>query len=207
MPNESLMHPVKDGIYLRRFYPAFAAFIVAAVSICYGTSAQSRTRPSLELEGTGALVPTSQTCDTNFSCPGNLTAALTGAPFRHLSLDMGMFVNETAGPDSCYVTTGSTELGSSSNPSDVNFKGELCVDVFTYVLRGTLSIIPHQSCQSAPLTVSAGELIAYGAVHTSGPVPPPGGNPIPVNQPGGEGGAIISVIGSTAKIPAPCPSP
>jgi len=196
---------------MRRANPVFAAFMVAALSVCGGARAQSviasATRPSLELEGTGALVPTSETCEPDGYCPGNLTASLTGPPFGRLSLNMSVFVNQTAGADSCYLTTGSATIGPSSNQSQVNFEVQLCVDFFTYVLRGTLSIIPQRNCQSAPLMVSAGELIVYGAVHTIGPVRPPGGNPIPSNQPGGAGGAIISVIGSTGQIPAPCPSP
>jgi hypothetical protein len=203
---------VKDGIYFRRAFPVFAAFAVAALSICFGGIAQSRThsttRPSLELEGTGALVPISPTCTDGF-CPGNLTASLTGMP-QQLSLDMSVPVTETASPDSCFLTTGSASIVLAGNQSAVNFQGELCiVDSFSYVLKGTLTSIPQQNCQTAPLTVFAGDLVAYGAVHTSGPIPTPvpGGNPIPVNQQGGHAGAIISLIGSTGQIPAPCPSP
>ena len=205
---------MKDGIYLRRVYPVFAALMVAALSVCYGTIAQSRThsptRPSLDLEGTGALVPTSPTCGADGLCPGTLTASLTGPPFQQLSLDMSVSVSQTPSPDSCYLTTGSASIGTSGNQSEVSFEGELCVTSFTYVLKGTLTTTPVNDCQSAPLIVSAGELIAYGAVHTSGPIPTPGpmmGNPIPVNQQGGKAGAIISIIGSTGQIPAPCPSP
>jgi hypothetical protein len=209
-----LHQPVKDGIYLRRVHPIFAALMVAVLSVCYGTIAQSRThsptRPSLDLEGKGALVPTSPTCGPDGLCPGTLTASLTGPPFQKLSLDMSVSVSQTASPDSCYLTTGSASITPNGNQSQVSFEGELCVtSFFTYVLRGTLHTIPENDCQSAPLMVSAGELIAYGAVHTSGPVPTPipGGNPIPVNQQGGNAGAIISIIGSTGQIPAPCPSP
>ncbi len=167
--------------------------------------------PSLELEGTGALVPTSPTCDVEGFCPGSLTASLTGPPFGSLSLGMGVSVeqtaDQTASPTSCYFTIGSASIGSIGSPSNASFEGQLCVDVFTYVLKGSLSIIPVNNCQSAPLMVSAGELTVFGAVHTVGAVPPPGGNPIPVNQLGGQGGAIISIIGSTGQIPAPCPSP
>ena len=168
--------------------------------------------PSLDLEGTGALVPTSPTCGADGSCPGDLTASLTGPPFGELSLNMDVSVHQPASPDSCYLTRGSASIGSGGNQSQVTFEGELCVtSFFTYLLRGTVNIIPDNACPSAPpLMVSAGELIAYGAVHTSGPIPTPGptpGNPIPVNQLGGNAGAIISIIGSTGQIPAPCPSP
>lgn len=204
--------PVKGAIHVRRFYRVFAAFAVLAVSVCYGAIAQSRThsttRPTLELEGTGALVPTSPTCTDGF-CPGDLTASLTGEPQR-LSLDMSVSVSETASPDSCFLTTGSASIVLAGNQSVVNFHGELCVvDSFTYVLKGTLTSIPQQNCQTAPLTVFAGDFVAYGAVHTSGPIPTPvpGENPIPVNQQGGKAGAIISIVGSTGRVPAPCPSP
>jgi len=177
-----------------------------------GPASGSSNGPSLEMEGTGALVPTSPTCGVDGLCPGNLTASLTGTPFGPLSLDMDVHVHQTAGPDSCYLTGGSASISSGGNPSQVTFEGELCVtSFFTYLLRGTVNIIPDNVCPSTPpLMVSAGELIAYGAVHTSGPIPTPGptpGNPIPVNQPGGNAGAIISIIGSTGQIPAPCPSP
>jgi hypothetical protein len=204
---------VKRGVYLGRIYPLLAAMIVTALCIFYGSSAQSRTssrpRPSLELEGTGALVPTSPTCGADGLCPGNLTASLSGAPFGQLSLDMSVVVSETASPDSCFLANGSASIGSSGNASDVIFKGELCADFITYVLKGTVTITPQRNCQSAPLMVSEGQLLVYGAVHTSGPVPTPipGGNPIPVNEHGGKAGAIVSIIGSTGQIPAPCPSP
>ena len=130
---------------------------------------------------------------------------------------MGVSVSQAASADSCYLTTGGASIVSIDNTSIVNFEGELCLPTFfTYVLRGTMNIIPENTCPVknfayVPLTVSAGELIAYGAVHTSGPVPPPGGNPIPVSlAPGGGGsggGLIVSIIGSTSRIPAPCPSP
>jgi len=176
-----------------------------------GPPSGSSNGPSLEMEGTGALVPTSPTCGADGLCPGNLTASLTGTPFGPLSLDMDVSVHQTAGPDSCYLTTGSASIGSGGNQS-LTFEGELCVTSFyTYLLRGTVNITPDNVCPSTPpLMVSAGELIAYGAVHTSGPIPTPGptpGNPIPINQPGGNTGAIISLIGSTGQIPAPCPSP
>ena len=177
-----------------------------------GPPGGSSNGPSLEMEGTGTLVPTSPTCGVDGLCPGNLTASLNGTPFGPLSLDMDVSVHQTAGPDSCYLTTGSASIASGGNPSQVTFEGELCVtSFFTYLLRGTVNITPDNVCPSTPqLMVSAGELIAYGAVHTSGPIPTPGptpGNPIPVNQPGGNAGAIISIIGSTGQIPAPCPSP
>jgi hypothetical protein len=133
---------------------------------------------------------------------------------------MGVSVKQTASADSCYLTTGGAEIGSINNTYIVDFEGELCLPTsFTYVLRGTVNIIPVNTCPVnnsayAPLMVSAGELIVYGGVHTSGPVPtatPGGTNPIPVSLPAGGGGsgggAIISIIGSTGQIPAPCPSP
>ena len=125
---------------------------------------------------------------------------------------MSVSVKQPASPDGCYHTGGFAAINPGGNPLQVTFEGELCVtSFFTYLLRGTLNIIPDNVCPSIPpLMVSAGELIAYGAVHTSGPMPTPGptpGNPIPVNQLGGNAGAIISVIGSTGQIPAPCPSP
>jgi hypothetical protein len=205
---------VKDAIVPRRVYPPFAALMIAALLVCYGTVAQSRThstnRPSLDLEGSGALVPTSPTCSGDGLCPGNLTASLTGTPFRQLSLDLNVSVSETAGPDSCYLTTGSASIVLGANPSTVDFRGELCLPTsYTYVLKGSLTSLPQQNCQTAPLNVLAGDLIAYGEVHTSGPIPTPipGGNPIPVNQPGAMAGAIVSLIGSTGQVPAPCPSP
>jgi hypothetical protein len=202
---------VKDGIYRRRFYPAFAALIVAALSVCHGSIAQSRThsstRPSLELEGKGALVPISSTCDANGTCLGTLTAALTGQPSA-ASLSMEVFLNDTPIPDSpfasppCYITNGSGTLGTFG----VNFEGKLClVDFFQYTLSGTLSrsIPSDKVCQTAPAMVLAGDLTVFGANSPSGPVPPPGFNPIP----SGASGAIVNIIGSVGQIPDPCPSP
>ncbi len=168
--------------------------------------------PSLDLEGTGALVPTSPTCGAD-GCPGDLTASLTGPPFQQLSLDMSVSVSATAGSDSCYHTTGFASINPGGNQSQVTFVGELCLpSFFTYLLKGTVNIIPVNVCPSTPpLMVSAGQLIAYGAVHTLGAMPTPGPtpvNPIPMNNiGGGDAGAIISIIGSSGQIPAPCPSP
>jgi hypothetical protein len=169
--------------------------------------------PSLDLEGTGALVPTSPTCDAAGLCPGDLTASLTGPPYGQLSLDMTVSVKQPANPDGCYHTGGFASINPGGNPSQVTFEGELCLPSFyTYLLRGTVNIIPENVCPSTPpLMVSAGQLIAYGAVHTLGAMPTPGPtpmNPIPANNTGGgNAGAIISIIGSTGQIPAPCPSP
>ena len=119
---------------------------------------------------------------------------------------MDVFANQTASADSCNLTTGSATIGPIDNPLEVSFEGELCTPTFfTYVLRGTLSVMPQQTCQTAPWMVSSGELMAFGAVHTVGPTPLPEGNPIPPNQ--FSSSAIISIIGSTGQIPAPCPSP
>jgi hypothetical protein len=162
--------------------------------------------PSLDLEGTGALVPTSGTCGVEGTCPGSLTASLTtGQLFGQSSLSMNVLVNETANETtylgSCYFTTGTATIGPSQ---EVIFEGNLCVvRQYMYVLKGILTSIPQLNCQSAPVTVLAGKLIVYGAANTTGPLPPPGSNPIPA----GEGGAIISIIGSVAQIPSPCPSP
>lgn|GEM_PF-1622514 len=163
--------------------------------------------PSLDLEGTGMLVPTSSTCDANGTCLGTLTAALTGRPSA-TSLSMEVFLNDTPIPDSpfgwppCYITNGGGTLGSFG----VNFEGKLCsVDFFQYTLSGTLSsAIPFaQVCQAAPAMVLAGELTVFGATSTIGAGPPPGFNPIP----SGMGGAIVNVIGSVGQVPDPCPSP
>jgi hypothetical protein len=47
------------------------------------------------------------------------------------------------------------------------------------------------------------KLTVFGANSPSGPVPPPGFNPIP----SGASGAIVNIIGSVGQIPDPCPSP
>lgn len=120
-----------------------------------------------------------------------------------MNVSVNETANETTDLGSCYTTIGTTTVGSSDQ---VYFEGKLCVvNEFMYVLKGTLSSVPlpEPNCQSAPVTVLAGELIVYGAANTSGPLPPPGSNPIP----SGDGGAIISIIGSVGQIPSPCPSP
>jgi hypothetical protein len=153
------------------------------------------------------LVPTSSTCDANGTCLGTLTATLTGQPSA-ASLNLEVFLNDTPIPNSpnggppCYLTDGDGMLGSFG----VSFEGTLCVQSgFQYTLSGTLSRgIPFDSvCQTAPAMVLAGQLTLFGATSTSGPEPPPGFNIIPT----GQGGAIVSIIGSTGQIPDPCPSP
>jgi hypothetical protein len=207
-----LRQPVRDGIFLRHGSAAFAAFVLATLIVCYGAIAQSRTRrtaesPSLDLQGTGMLVPTSSACDANGTCLGMLTAALTGQPSA-ASLSMVVSLNDTPIPNSpfgsppCYITNGSGTLGTFG----VNFEGKLClVDFFQYTLSGTLSrgIPSDKICQAAPATVLAGQLTAFGANSPSGAVPPPGFNPIPA----GASGAIVNIIGSVGQIPDPCPSP
>jgi hypothetical protein len=120
---------------------------------------------------------------------------------------MDVIVNDTPIANSpfasCYVTNGSGAIGSLG----VGFEGKLCVGLSQYSLSGTLTsgVPPANVCQAAPLTALAGELTVFGSVSTSGPNPPPGFNPIPLNH--GAGGAIINIIGSVGQIPNPCPSP
>ena len=130
--------------------------------------------PNLDLEGTVARADLAA-CGAD-GCPGDLTASLTGPPFQQLSLDMSVSVSATAGSDSCYHTTGFASINPGGNQSQVTFVGELCLpSFFTYLLKGTVNIIPVNVCPSTPpLMVSAGQLIAYGAVHTLGAMPTPG---------------------------------
>jgi hypothetical protein len=152
------------------------------------------------------LVPTSTTCDSNGTCLGTVTAALTGQPSA-ASLSLDVSLNHTPIPDSpfgsppCYITAGNGMLGSFG----VSFEGKLCVDNPQYTLSGTLSRGISSVCQTAPAMVLAGQLTLYGATSTIGPVPTPtmDFNPIP----NGTSGAIVSIIGSMGQIPDPCPSP
>ena len=186
---------------------------MATLIVCYGDSAQSRTKktpdasPSLDLQGTGTLVPISGACDANGTCLGMLTATLTGQPSAATSLSLELFLNDTPIPDSpngsppCYITNGGGTLGSFA----VDFEGKFCfVDFFQYTLSGTLSrSVPFDKiCQTAPAMVMAGQLTVFGANSPSGAIPP-GFNPIP----GGPSGAIVNIIGSVGQIPDPCPSP
>jgi hypothetical protein len=161
--------------------------------------------PSLDLEGTGMLVPTDSQCNTlDNMCTGTLTASLGGSDTLNLSL----FINDTMLPDIaseiCFAVEGSGTL----NAATVAFEGRLCLLDFQYTLTGTLSPLftfsSSSNCQSAPITVMVGQLNAYGAVSTIGPTfPQPGSNPILI----GMGGAIVNVIGSQGQIPSPCPQP
>lgn len=163
------------------------------------------TRPSLDLEGQGAITPGPEPCSQ--SCPGTFTSSLTGRPFRRLSLNLDLSVDSTAGPDLCYLTTGFGQFGGTDNLSngfDARFQGKFCTSAgFAYDMSGTLTISPMQPCQ-VPQTVIVGTLLVSGAVHTSGPMPPPSTNPIPL---GGNSDAVVSLIGTTGQIAAPCPSP
>jgi hypothetical protein len=207
---------MKYGISQRSLHLIFAAFVAGILSVCFSVNAQSRSKAtdpthlSVELEGTGALVPGPFVCDANGTCLGVLTAALTGLPSA-ASLSLNVSLNDTPIPDSpfasppCYITNGSGTLGTFG----VSFEGKLCValDGFQYTLSGTLSrgIPENKVCQTAPAMVLAGELTAFGANSSSGPVAPPGSgfNPIP----NGASGAIVNIVGSVGQIPDPCPSP
>jgi hypothetical protein len=194
-----------------------------ALAGCSGGTANSQTIPtatatpagqrSLSLEGIGTLFPTSVDCDSGGNCPGNLTATLSGPPFGQLSLNMDLNVIQAAESDNCHLAIGETSLGSGTNPSQASFQGEFCPQSsgYSFILRGTFTVNPQQSCSTTPLMVSGGELIVFGANHTSGPTPPPGSNPIPGYPASGgptpSGGVTISIIGSTGQIAAPCPSP
>lgn len=210
---------MKCGISQRHVHLIFAAFVVGVLSVFYSANAHSRseatnsrrtssaTHLSVELEGTGALVPISAACDANGTCLGMLTAALTGVPSAEslsleVSLDDTPIPNSPNGSPPCYITNGSGTLGSFA----VNFEGKFClVDFFEYTLSGTLSrgIPSTKICQTAPAMVMAAELTVFGANSPSGPVPPPGFNPIPA----GASGAIANIVGSVGQIPDPCPSP
>ena len=208
---------MKCGICQRYVHLIFAAFVVGVLSVFYSADAQSRseatnsrrtssaTHLSVELEGTGALVPISAACDANGICLGMLTAALTGVPSA-ASLSLEVSINDTPIPGStngvqCYITDGGGTLGSFA----VDFEGKFClVDFFQYSLSGTLNrSIPFGNiCQTAPAMVMAAELTVFGANSPSGAIPP-GFNPIP----GGASGAVANIVGSVGQIPDPCPSP
>ena len=95
---------MKCGTSQRYVRLIVAAFVVGVLSVCFSPNAQSRTKASgpkptpshlsVELEGTGALVPTSTACDSNGTCLGMLTAALTGLPSA-ASLSLEVFLNDT----------------------------------------------------------------------------------------------------------------
>jgi hypothetical protein len=209
---------MKRGISQRYVHLIFAAFVVGVLSVCFSPNAQSRTKASgprptptpshlsVELEGAGALVPTSAACDANGTCLGMLTAALTGLPSA-ASLSLEISLNNPPIPNSpvfsppCYITNGSGTLGTFG----VSFEGKFCTDGVQYTLSGTLSrgILFDKVCQTAPQMVMAAELTVYGANSPSGPLPPPGFNPIP----SGASGAIANIVGSVGQIPDPCPSP
>ena len=92
---------------------------------CVEGMAQSQT-PSLELEGTGSLVPNGE-C-TKSQCFGIFSAAVSGPPVggTSVSLNLGLSLNprQTTAVAGCYATVGSGTLGDSYTAGVV---GELCL--------------------------------------------------------------------------------
>jgi hypothetical protein len=165
-------------------------------------------RPSFEVEGSGALLPTGN-CSQN-GCPGAFSSTLSGPPFGKLDLNLAVTVdsNPVNPSSSCFASTGFGQFGSTDNQNNgfnASFAGQLCTGPsYAYSLQGVLEIVPTQPCQVTQ-TVSVGTLAMYGAVHQSGPTPiATPSNPIPA---GSNSGAVVSIVGVSGQIPAPCPSP
>ncbi len=143
------------------------------------------TMPSLLLQGKGRIAP-SGAC-TSTSCPGTLTATLTGVPVAKVALTLNLEVNPIAdGFTGCYQVTGTG--GINHNAYTINLVGQLCTPGIGYTLSGTVEIYgpAHSSGNS---NASVGTLLAFGGTN----IPP---NPVPSS-----GSSLVNLIGSSSQIP------
>jgi len=172
---------------------------------CVERMAQSQT-PSLELEGTGRLVPNGE-CTKN-QCSGIFSAALSGPPVggTSVSLNLTLSLNprQTTAVAGCYETLGSGSLGDSYG---ANLVGQLCLAYDHFTLSANIEIAGNL-CAS-PWQAMSGQLTAFGRIHTIGPTPaPPKSRPgHPANPIWPVGEAVVSIVGTASELPAPCPSP
>ena len=178
-------------------------------------------RPSLEMEGQGSIAPTGN-CSAA-ACPGSFTASLSGPPLGKVKLHFNLSVEPK--PDAftgCHEASGAGVLYGLT----ISFVGTLCTPhnggffngtVLRYSLRGGVQIFDTDFCVPAMLgpmqTAISGTFDALGEVHPyPGPSPTPTPvrpKPIPNNPiPSGESNlAVVSMIGTSGRLPAPCPSP
>jgi hypothetical protein len=176
----------------------------------------SAARPSLEMEGQGSLKATGD-CSTSIcpsgdcsvvTCPGIFTATVEGPPFGVMDVSINVITSATADPiTSCYTAAGSGSIN--SGDMTISFTGKLCTvpNGNLYNLRGGIQIYTTNLC-SVPWMATSGTFDAFGGVHTIGPTPVPPPTPTPVNPiPTGTNHAVISMIGATNVLSAPCPSP
>jgi len=182
-----------------------AACLIGSLTYMEGM-AQSQT-PSLELEGTGSLVPNGE-C-TKSQCFGIFSAAVSGPPVggTSVSLNLRLSLNprQTTAVAGCYATVGSGSLGDSYTAGVV---GELCLAYDHFTLSANIEIGTANPC-AAPWQAMSGELTAFGRIHTIGPTPAPPksrpnhpANPIwPVSE------AVVGIVGTASELPAPCPAP
>jgi hypothetical protein len=168
-----------------------ACFIMVAASYCRAMAVQASqtpdavTVPSLLLEGMGHIAPLG-TC-TSTSCPGMLTAKLTGVPIAKANLTLNLEVNPA--PDEftgCHQVTGTGEIN--HNTYIINLVGQLCTPGIGYTMSATVQIYSPAQL-SGNNSASVGTLLAFGGTN----VPP---NPVPSSGP-----SLVNVIGSSGQIP------
>jgi hypothetical protein len=168
-----------------------ACSAMLATSYCRAMAVQASptpaaaTMPTLLLQGTGRIVPTGACTST--SCPGTLTATLTGVPVATVNLTLNLEVNLTADEfTGCHEVTGSGEINQGG--VTINLTGQLCTPGVGYTLSGTAQIYgPANSTGNS--RASVGTLLAFGGTHT-----PP--NPVPRS-----GRSLVNLIGSSGSIP------
>jgi len=179
--------------------------IILVIGILFEPGLALSQTPSLDLEGTAALAPTG-TC-TKTQCSGSLSGSLSGSPIgvSAASLSLNLSLDLSQGFGGCYPTSGSGTVGENY---DIAINGKLCPAYDHFNLSAHAEINSSDLC-GAPWQAMAGQLNAFGQIHTAGPTPvPPKGhrghavNPIaPVDQ------AVIAIVGTASQLPAPCPSP
>ena len=140
--------------------------------------------PSLLMEGTGYITPSSPECTINI-CAGTFTATLSGRPFGQADLTLNLSINRTGGQ-----FTGCKQLvgrgGINNDAYIVALIGQLCTPGVGYTLSGTVQIYAPAAASS---TAAVGTFLAFGGTNISP-------NPIPNSGP-----SLVSILGASGKIP------
>jgi hypothetical protein len=146
--------------------------------------------PSLLMEGTGYIRPSSPECTRNI-CAGTFTATLSGRPFGQAHITLDLSVNQTGDQfTGCKQLVGT---GGINNDAYIAVLiGQLCVPTMHtssgvgYTLSGMVQIYAPAAGSS---TAAVGTLLAFGGTN----IPP---NPIPNSGP-----SLVSLLGASGTIP------
>ena|ERR1700674_2871831 len=183
------------------------AFLAPLLIVAVIGPAIAQSTPSVNLEGTGDMLPLpgpTSHCAKR-ACRATIGATLSGqiggSAVQSQGLQLYLTVQMPASPTEawtragCYPATGSG--GTFASQYGVGFFGMYCATSTDEFLTGTVSMVLGQ----IPFTDQPTSWIA-GALQASGPLHllEPGGNPVGIS-----GTMVVSIVGTVAQVPPVVP--